>query len=173
MLYTSLAFLAGICALQFYSSLPAAGWWWLLACLPLSLHPAAPFRLTGVAIAGFLWAWWHAGQLLAIELPANLEGRDLLVRGVIEGLPEQLGNDKVRFRFQLDSYRDKGNWHKLKIDTRLTWYRQAAWPISTQSTITSSVPPTSSPSRRAPASWPRLWTRTSTAATGARLTGSG
>ena len=76
MLYSALAFLAGICAFQYCSELPAAGGWWLAVCVVLVVFPLPWLRAAGIAAAGFLWVWWHAGQVAGSQLPAELEGGD-------------------------------------------------------------------------------------------------
>lgn len=52
--------------------------------------------------AGLLWAGWRAEWRLADELPMTVEGRDVVVSGVVAGLPQALG-DSVRFVFEVES----------------------------------------------------------------------
>jgi competence protein ComEC len=125
MLPSALAFLAGTCLLFSCHRLPeTAGLLAILitvvvcSCLPR-------LRVAGVLLAGFGWAAWHAVQLSALQLPADLEGRDLLVRGQIEGLPERLAEGHVRLRLHIDTYHSADGWLDLAIPVRLNWYRQA------------------------------------------------
>ena len=125
MLYSALAFLAGICAFQYCSELPAAGGWWLILCAALALFPLPWLRAAGMAAAGFLWVWWHASQIASIQLPAGLEGGDVLVEGLVQGLPERLQDGRLRFRFLIEQFSEDGHWHRLELTARMTWYRQA------------------------------------------------
>ncbi|MEN8763993.1 MAG: DNA internalization-related competence protein ComEC/Rec2 [Thiogranum sp.] len=125
MLYSALAFLAGICAFQYCAELPAAGGWWLLAGATLALSPLPWLRAAGIAAAGFLWVWWHASQIAGVQLPAELEGGDVLVEGLVQGLPERLDDGRVRFRFLIEQYAENGHWQPLELTARMTWYRQA------------------------------------------------
>jgi competence protein ComEC len=110
-----LAFAAGIWYLQQQSYLPAPT---LLAvigavallCLALVVvgqksAPVArrlfarPMLMIGAAGLGFLWAAGFAHWRMAEELPAELEGRDIEVRGVVAGLPQELERG-LRFEFR-------------------------------------------------------------------------
>jgi len=125
MLYSALAFLAGVCAVQALSALPGAAGYWLAAVLPAGLSRWRWLRLAGIAVAGFMWCWWYAAQQLAIELPVELAGRDLLVQGVVQGLPERGASERVRFRFQLERYRSRDGWRDFTLPVRISWYREA------------------------------------------------
>ncbi len=125
MLYSVLAFLAGVCLFQTLGALPAQQGYWLGALLPLVALRRRGLRAAGVAAAGFLWCWWHACQLLGHALPAQLEGRDLLVQGTVQGLPEQPAADRLRFRFGVQRYLTAGGWQELSLPARISWYRQA------------------------------------------------
>jgi competence protein ComEC len=57
--------------------------------------------LTGLACAMFALAGLRAGWRLADALPAELEGRDVLVTGVVAELPRQFA-DGVRFNFEVE-----------------------------------------------------------------------
>ena len=81
MLYSALAFLAGISTFQTLTDLPAGRVLWLAAVLPLVFMKCRLLRGTGFAIAGFLWAWWFAVQVLDARLPDGLEGTDIAVEG--------------------------------------------------------------------------------------------
>ncbi len=55
----------------------------------------------GAALAGFGGAGWHATLRLRDALPSSLEGQDIVVTGVIDGLPQR-GPSGVRFRFEVE-----------------------------------------------------------------------
>ncbi len=125
MLYSALAFLAGVCAFQALGALPGAAGYGLAAVLPGLASRRLWLRVAGIAAAGFLWCWWHAAERLAVELPAELEGRDLLVQGVVQGLPERGAPERLRFRLQLERYRTHDGWRDLELPARISWYRDA------------------------------------------------
>ncbi len=123
MLYSALAFLAGICVYQYVPGLSFSSCWWLLAGIPLLVFPVPLLRATGMSCAGLLWICWQAGQVAGAQLPFHLEGEELLVRGVIQGLPETLGGQRLRFGFLIDQVSEKGHWQTLPLLARITWYR--------------------------------------------------
>lgn len=128
MLSSSLAFLAGICLLLCCERLPGAIVW---AAAAAALPPAWYWRrrvtrVPALLIAGFCWAGWHAAVVLAVQLPSALEGRDLVVTGQVDGVPEQLDHQRLRLRFHIRRWHDGDVWRKLDLPVRLTWYRHAA-----------------------------------------------
>jgi competence protein ComEC len=70
-----------------------AGWrwrrFWVLAVL-------------GAALAAFGGAGWHATLRIRDTLPSSLEGQDLVVTGVIDGLPQR-GPSGIRFHFEVET----------------------------------------------------------------------
>jgi competence protein ComEC len=125
----TLAFLFGIAVLQVQAELPAAPW--LAALLPLLVLPwlfprsrrwAA--RPVALAAAGFLWAWFSATTVLQQHLPAALEGEDLVLEGVVAGIPE---TDTQRTRFLLETSRLLHDGAELPPPgrVRLAWYAPA------------------------------------------------
>lgn len=128
-----LAFAAGVLLLQQQPSLPPA---MLLAVLPLAaggtivalLRAARPTGMRTLWIAtalgcagscGFLWAAALAQLRLADRLAPALEGRELVVEGVVAGLPT-LGERGARFVFDVERA-DEGVPHRLQ----LAWYRDS------------------------------------------------
>ncbi|WP_087688218.1 DNA internalization-related competence protein ComEC/Rec2 [Pandoraea sp. PE-S2R-1] len=83
------------------------GWFWLRsrglneldalrrACLLMVLASSA-------AVLGFTWAGHRAGQRLADALPVAMEGRDIIVTGVVASLPVGTGGG-LRFVFDVDA----------------------------------------------------------------------
>ena len=105
-----LAWLAGVAWQLHERSLLSPGVYIATAAIALLAAAATPWlarRLrTFVAIAaalglGFAVSGWHASTLLADALPADLEGRDVVVSGVVASLPQQ-GPSGLRFRFAVD-----------------------------------------------------------------------
>lgn len=95
-------------ALHWQASLPPLAWGWtILALMLLLLLPgkggrAALWRLPAVFLLGFVWAGWRAELRLAERLDPALEGVDLVVVGVVAGLPQQSERGQ-RFEFLLES----------------------------------------------------------------------
>lgn len=84
----AVAFLGGILAVQQLAALPSLGWALLLipAALLSLRHPR--WLLAVFFIGGFVWAIWRADLILQDRLPAALEGRDVVLDGVVAELPQ-------------------------------------------------------------------------------------
>lgn len=126
-----LAWLAGV-ALQLQqaevcsSALYAAG----LAGAGIALAAASRVRsrrfvavlcVPAAALAGFTLTGLNAGWRLADKLPSALEGRDVLVTGVVAAMP-QAGPDGVRFRFDVDEASLDGARVRVPRHVSLAWY---------------------------------------------------
>jgi competence protein ComEC len=101
-----LAFVAGIGWLQQQAALPPFAWAALLLLTPLAfLIRSSLLRnvmLLGAAFAaGFFWAAGFAAHRLADALPAEWEGKDIQVVGVVAALP-QFTERGVRFEFDVE-----------------------------------------------------------------------
>jgi len=107
-----LSFVAGAWWLQQEPVLRAAGWTWALAAVAvaaLAVPPASTaLRLARAALiaagcfaAGYSWAAWSAQLRLADALPAEWEGRDVAVAGVVAALP-QVYERGLRFEFNVE-----------------------------------------------------------------------
>jgi len=111
-------FALGVVCLQQQAVLPGRlGWFGLCLCvLALVLVAWIGFRprfgawsirvawcavLLAAACVGFGYAAWRAQTRLAFELPHAWEGRDIVVRGWIKGLPTQSA-DGTRFLFAVE-----------------------------------------------------------------------
>ena len=122
-----IAFAAGVWWLQQQAVLPsvppAGQWLWAAAaCLPLAaLRPLRIALLVVAAFAaGFVWAAVFAHIRMADRLAPDLEGRDLVVTGVVASLPV-LGERNVRFEFDVEAAPGAGARLPKKI--LLSWYR--------------------------------------------------
>jgi competence protein ComEC len=80
------------------------GWWRLGAWGGLGGHHRAtlPMLMLGCAVLAFSATGWRADSRLAEALPEGLEGRDLVVVGVIAGLPQR-SPEAWRFIFEVES----------------------------------------------------------------------
>jgi competence protein ComEC len=106
-----IAFACGAFLLQNQAELP--GWPAIAASglasvlfILLAMRGKRPlFRLTaivGMAVAGFAWAAAFAAVRMAEQLPPALEGRDLVVTGVVSSLPQPFERG-VRFELDVES----------------------------------------------------------------------
>jgi len=112
MRWAALGFSLGVWLLQRQSSLPAPGWLALLFAISVitvvglwkrvAPATAAAAMFAGCVSLGFAWAATLAHFRLADRLDPELEGRDLIVTGVVAGLPQEFGRG-VRFDFDVES----------------------------------------------------------------------
>ncbi|MCK4865209.1 MAG: DNA internalization-related competence protein ComEC/Rec2 [Gammaproteobacteria bacterium] len=138
-----ISFLFGILFLQQFSSLPNIMWCWALFSI-FSL-PFLPRYFNNVLIArniriiilfflGFLWALLRAHWVLDVSLPNELQGKDLLVTGVIASIP-LADNRKQRFEFNIETI----EFNKQKIDSigkvRISWYGKRGGRFKNKSKI--------------------------------------
>ena len=126
-----LAWLAGVAAhLQERALMPQASYIGLVAAAACAVLLLALPRLRrvrygivaltiAVAVGGFALSGWRASLRVAQILPVELEGRDLVVTGVVASLPQQ-GSSGTRFRFQLDSA--SAEQQRLPELLSLGWY---------------------------------------------------
>ncbi len=130
---------AGVLALQLCSALPPAPGWQALASVVATLACAraghafraadpkrgAVARWWAVALVvfaggtGFGYAAWRAQLRLADALPAQLEGVDLRIAGVVDELPQPVERG-VRFAFAVESVATPGATVPRRLS--LGWY---------------------------------------------------
>src|SRR5882762_7161751 len=108
----ALGFALGVCLLQRQPELPGAVW--LALCFTFAAIAAIGFSrrvspvvaagatFAGFAALGFAWAAAFAHLRLSDRLDPALEGRDVVVTGVVAGLP-QASERGVRFDFDVES----------------------------------------------------------------------
>ncbi len=119
-----IAFAGGVWWLQQQAQLPSfsAGPHWLwaaAACAPLAAvaRLRKPVLILASFALGVAWAAGLAHQRMADRLSPELEGQDLVVAGVVAGLPA-IGERSVRFEFDVES-----TSAKLPPRIMLSWYR--------------------------------------------------
>jgi len=112
MRFAALGFTLGVWLLQHQPELPGLGW--LALCLAFAAIAAIGFSrrvspiiaagatFIGFAALGFAWATALAQLRLSDRLDAELEGRDVVVTGVVAGLPQTFERG-VRFEFDVES----------------------------------------------------------------------
>lgn len=116
-----IAFVTGAGLLQLLPELPDLRW-----TLPFPLLLWFVFRLPRLRWLwlcglGFVWALYCAHRILSWELDSGLEGRDLLVEGVISSLPERRER-QTRFEFDVDRLTAAGQPVPWRGRVRLGWY---------------------------------------------------
>jgi len=123
------AFAVGVWWLQQQAVLPdfQSTWQWVLAGLAAGVAAGGlvrPLRsllvLPAACALGFAWAAGCAHLRMADRLAADLEGRDLVVSGVVASLPA-IGERSVRFEFDVESVSGGNTGVPKRI--LLSWYR--------------------------------------------------
>ena len=121
-----LGFAAGTAVLQKCPELPDASYLAGLACaaILLCLLKRLWSVAAGAALLGFCWAAMLGAVAVSRELPAQLEGVDIAITGVVDKLPHEFA-DGVRFRFAVES-----SSQPVPPRLMLGWYRQQGLVVS-------------------------------------------
>lgn len=125
----TLSFLFGILFLQSFSSLPDIRWCWtllfvvILPFLPSQFRYIQVFRVFLLFVIGFSWALLRAHWILEVGLPAELQGKDLLVTGVVASIPIE-DKRKRRFEFDIESLEYNKQQVKSLGKVRISWYHK-------------------------------------------------
>ena len=141
-----LCFVAGAWWLQQQAALPDSAWGWAVAALGLAAAALCPARTAsrlaraaavnaGCVALGFSWAAGCAQLRMADALPAEWEGRDIAVVGVVAGLPQVYERG---VRFELDVERVLTGGARVPSRIVLSWWgtpahdgRLAGFPVPT------------------------------------------
>jgi len=117
MIGSVLAFIAGASVVQLLPALPplAASMIAALALVVIVRH-----RIVVFGVMGCLWALWAATERLDDRLPPALEGKDLIVEGIVVGLPHKFDRG-VRFDLAVAPEATTDNI-ELPAKVRLSWY---------------------------------------------------
>ena len=86
-----------------------------------ALWRGTALAVIGAALAGFSLTGWQASERLRDALRPELEGRDLVVTGVVASLP-QAGPGGLRFQFAIDAEARSGAGAGLPQRIALGWY---------------------------------------------------
>ena len=127
MLLLALAFLAGVCTLQWCAELPP-GYSYILAVMALLLLRHPVLRYLAVFLLGLFWAALRAEIVLGTQLDASLERQTLLVEGTVLDLPRQLSGGRIRFLFHVERLDAGAGWVDFGARVRLSWYETARVP---------------------------------------------
>src|SRR5690348_9068108 len=125
----ALAFVAGAFLLQQQRSLPEARWALLGLACALAWRLAVRRPRVGAVLAlasglalGFGYAAWRAELRLAESLPLAMEGRDIVVTGIVSGLPQERP-EGTRFLFDVEDWGSAGRGgDPLPSTLSLAWY---------------------------------------------------
>lgn len=96
------ASLSGIILFQQLAQPPSLLWCLLFVVIIPLFYYIPAIRLPLAVMSGFLWALLHASIILSTALPSSLEGKDIIVEGIISAIPEQRNNG-VRFQFDVQN----------------------------------------------------------------------
>jgi competence protein ComEC len=118
-----IAFLIGQCCVHLLPALPS--YWPWAAVLGVAAGAALFLRTYAVLaiLLGFGWAWSFAHLRLADDLPAELEGRDLIVIGRIASMLDVRELDP-QFEFDVEHASDE----RVPARLRLGWYESDEQP---------------------------------------------
>lgn len=121
-----LLFSAGVIAVSFFSYLPPL--WSLFGLLPLLTvcwrWPA--FRYVLAFVSGLAWGVYSGHGVLAIQLVDEMVGKDVVVTGQIQDLPEQ-DDRRLRFNLRVESVNTTSG-QPIAVDQfppklQLSWYQ--------------------------------------------------
>ncbi|VAW91876.1 DNA internalization-related competence protein ComEC/Rec2 [hydrothermal vent metagenome] len=125
MLLRTIAFLLGIVTLTFQSELSSMA---LIVSfilfIPLLLFKKPLITLILWFFGGFIWATVIAHQLLNNKIVPELEGQDIVVKGIISSLPEKIGR-RTRFEFTIKSVLYNNIKYSTPKKIKLNWYGSA------------------------------------------------
>ena len=115
-----LCFVVGSAGFQLLPELPHGAWFALSLLLPLAgIYP----KLRGPAalLGGFLWSFAFAYCQSLAQLPFNLEGKDLILTGVVSSIPEKKATI-TRFELDVTHLQSNGMAVQGPKKIRLGWY---------------------------------------------------
>jgi len=125
----SLLFVAGCFSCLQLINLPSPWWLCLLPLAGFFYLVARPYqhlrRLMAYCVfflMGFAWTAGHGYGHISEQLPAKLVKQDLLIEGVVGGLPQSKG-DSWRFAFYPDKALHENQAISLPDKIRLAWYQ--------------------------------------------------
>ena len=122
----TIAFLLGVVMIQLQPTLPTSPWLLAALLLPIFLLPLHRLLALGLLcfLAGLLWATLFAQQRLNDNLPAELQGLDVLVEGQVASLPERSPH-RLRFLFDIEKLGLNGEPKPYPSRVRINWYKGA------------------------------------------------
>jgi len=121
MLLLAASFLTGIVIFQQLEVLPSIFWSFLLPFALASLLFSKRYQFVGFCVCGFLWALIRADMTLSNHLDTALEGKDVVVEGVIASMP-RVGERSLRFDFDVNQLSFDNKAYASPGRIRLSWY---------------------------------------------------
>lgn len=118
MIKTAISFMLGCLLFLQLPSLPDSAWLWLMLVSAVILLIFAKTRLLAYVLLGGFWVLIQASLVMDDRLSPNLEGKDLIITGIIASVPEHDGQ-RIRFEFSPD----KTTEYILPNKLRLNWYK--------------------------------------------------
>jgi len=113
----ALAFACGAALLQVQAALPSLAWAWVAVGMGIFSFRWKILAIPAAFLVGFFWAAACAQWRVADWLAPELEGRDVVVVGVVSGLPA-LGERSQRFEFDVE----EAQGARLPKRLLLSWY---------------------------------------------------
>ncbi len=121
MLLLAASFLMGIVIFQQLEVLPSLSWGFLLPFVLVSLLFSKRYQFIGLFVCGFLWALIRADMTLSNHLDTALEGKDVVVEGVVASMPRE-GERSLRFDFDVSQLSFDNKEYASPGRIRLSWY---------------------------------------------------
>ncbi|MFV2060672.1 MAG: DNA internalization-related competence protein ComEC/Rec2 [Gammaproteobacteria bacterium] len=122
MFLRTIAFLTGIITLSFQSQLfPLAISYSFILLSPLLLFKKRYITLAFCFSAGFIWATVVAQNTLQNKIASELEGKDIVVTGIISSLPEQI-NRRTKFELSVNTVTYNNRNYSSPKKITLNWY---------------------------------------------------
>jgi competence protein ComEC len=118
MIKTAISFTLGCLLFLQLPSLPDPVWLWVMIISAITLFLFAKTRFLAYVLLGGFWALLQANSVLNDELLPELEGKDVIITGIVASVPER-GSQTIRFEFTPDKTVDIVVPRKL----RLNWYK--------------------------------------------------
>ncbi len=115
-----IAFFLGILAIVELPALPDPFFVQFIPLLFLLLI-VRPLRLLAVFLLGCLWASFRADLFLCDRLPVELEGKNLVVAGIVASLPSRRAG-RTQFLFKIEEIREWSGRDKSHQNARLSWF---------------------------------------------------
>jgi competence protein ComEC len=127
MYLSTLAFLAGIMTLPFWTHIPNLLWFLPALCITALVWwrfntrlPKTISQCLFIAILGCLFILWRSEQLLQWQLPTDWEGKTITVTGMVDSLPK-IDDGNIQFELLTQTI----NYLPQHTRLQLSWYNAA------------------------------------------------
>jgi len=118
MIKTAISFMLGCLLFLQLPSLPHSLWLWVMIVSAITLFIFAKTRLLAYVLLGGLWVLIQANNVLNDRLLPELDGKDLIITGIIANVPKHNGQS-IRFEFKPDKMIDVTLPRKILLN----WYK--------------------------------------------------